>query len=81
MKEKFNIPAINNQLEALAIHLGIDSDIEQELSTIEQVSISWNIHTYIHDNQTYDVSHSNYLPHWTYVQFNWNIWSVVTKSK
>ncbi len=56
---------IGKNFEALAIHLGVDSDIEQKLSTIEQVNISWNIHTYIHDDQTYDVSHNRWI-FWRY---------------
>ena len=60
MKEPFDIPAINNRLEALALYLGIDSDVDSEIATVHfQGTIGERyreIHHYTHQGQSYLVA-------------------------
>jgi hypothetical protein len=80
MTKPFDIPAINNRLEALANHLGINSEVESELSTIEQKHTTGPVHTYMHNNFMYFVAHSAYgLAADKLVEFNSNLWAVLAQ--
>lgn len=82
MKKAFDIPAINNRLEALAKYLGINSDIEAELSAIEQRHTATPVHTYIHNETMYFVANSNYgLAADKIIEFNSNLWSVLAQKE
>ena len=53
----FNIPAINNELESLALHLKVDPDL------IDVLSVKNDIHHFTYNNKKYAVAHrSKNLP-------------------
>tara|TARA_B110001454_G_C12621464_1_gene393029 strand:+ start:167 stop:721 length:555 start_codon:yes stop_codon:yes gene_type:complete len=82
MKKSLDIPAINNKLEALAKFLGINSEVEAELSTIEQRHIISPVHTYKHNNTMYYVANSSYgLGADKLVEFNSHHWSILAEKK
>lgn len=82
MSKAFDIAGINNKLEALAKHLGIDSDSEVELSAIEQRHTSGMVHTYVHEEIMYFVANSAYgLAADKLVEFNSNHWSVLAQKE
>lgn len=55
-KKAFDIPGINYQLEALAIYLNVNSDIESEFKSIEVLSVCDRMHRFKHKGMTYSVS-------------------------
>lgn len=82
MNKSFEIPAINNHLEALAKHLGINSDIDAELSAIEQRHTATPVHTYKYKGTMYFVANSAYgLAADKLVEFNSNHWSVLAQKE
>lgn len=77
MKAAFAIPAMNNQLEALAIHLGIDSSVDSLMSQIDQRVTSGAIHSYKYNDTFYVVGHiSSGVDSKAAISFNSNLWCV-----
>ncbi|MEH6454889.1 MAG: hypothetical protein V7749_01075 [Cocleimonas sp.] len=80
MKTAFDISPINNELEALAIHLGINTDIDSEVSSIEVIDFSNGIHRFKYAQKVYVVAHVSYgLPTDLTIDFNSCLWSITTK--
>tara|TARA_B100000809_G_C15026530_1_gene490353 strand:- start:137 stop:415 length:279 start_codon:yes stop_codon:yes gene_type:complete len=76
-RKAFNIPAINNQREALAKHLGVNSDIESDFATIVVLDVSDGIHRFSHNDKTYLVTgQSSKLKSDAMVEFNSSFWAV-----
>lgn len=77
MKAAFAIPAINNHLEALAIHLNIDSSVDSLMSQIEQRVTSGVIHSYKYQDAFYVVgSISSGVDSKAAISFNSSLWCV-----
>ena len=75
--EAFDIPAINNKLEALAIHLGVDPDAD-----IESLDVDGDVHRYRHQGVIYEVAHSSHgLKADKLLNFNSNLWSLKIHDK
>lgn len=82
----FDIPGINNKLEALAIHLGLDSDNDEHIKTVEVLDKDEpyyrEIHRFMHNGNMYHVSSlgrsrlSKGFECDAAVQFNSNIWAI-----
>lgn len=79
MERASNLSPINNQLEALALHLGINSDIEVELSTIEHKNTETPVHTYKHKGALYSVGRiSNGQSADKIIEFNSSLWAITS---
>lgn len=81
MKQAFNIPGINNQKDAFAKHMKINSDIDSELSKIEENgvygSIGRQVHCFRFDGQLYSVASSTVgLAVDKLMEFNSNLWAI-----
>lgn len=86
MQKAFNIPGINNRLEALAKYLGVNTDIESELSTIEVIYSPTTPGVYVHKFKyhgvTYFVANNSYgLAADKVVQFNSSFWSIMSQKQ
>jgi hypothetical protein len=84
----FNIPAINNHQEALAIHLGINSDNADELRQIKMLTINEapaingvKVHSFQYQGETYTVtSFGPKVKAQAVVNYNSNLWAVNKES-
>ncbi len=77
----FNIPAINNQLEALAVHLKLDSDNPEDTSKIEcldaDVAGYREIHRFKFDGKIFHVSNASKKHEFdAIVSYNNNYWRI-----
>ncbi|WP_025562866.1 hypothetical protein [Psychromonas sp. SP041] len=79
-QKPFNIPAIDNQKEALAKYLKIDTDIVGNLEKIIRVSVKWPEQKFEVDGKFYIVSSSqsgHKDSETVSIQFNSNLWLIV----
>ncbi|WP_339673857.1 hypothetical protein [Dasania marina] len=73
----FDIPAINNQKEALAIHLGIDSDDDEQFKQISELGVLGFEHSFAYKGKKYTVEHSRLgVTGDRVVNFNSNNWVI-----
>ena len=73
-KKAFNIAGINNQLEALAQFLHIDTDTAQH--AIQVVDYCEGVYIFRVKRKLYKVSHSSVLSSGVRVFFNSSLWSI-----
>ncbi|WP_455233174.1 hypothetical protein [Geopseudomonas aromaticivorans] len=79
MKAPFNIQAINNELEVLAISLGIADDNDQERSKIEVLGEQGVIRKFKYNDEVYSVARMGLLPGVkTAIEFN-SSWYTIQK--
>jgi len=77
----FSIPAINNQLEALKFHLGIDEDDDDSVKAVESDNHSYScVRRYNYNGQEYLVASINSeLKGDVAVSYNSSLWVVKKK--
>ncbi|MFT6906988.1 MAG: hypothetical protein ACJAS1_003662 [Oleiphilaceae bacterium] len=71
-----NIPAINNELEALAVYLEINTGSDAELARFGKLNEIDGVHFYRVENIVYMVAHTSRLKADKTVFFNSSSWSV-----
>lgn len=73
----FNIPTIDNQLEALARTLGINTDDDSQLAKIRREGLSEGVHSFSFNGKKYRVAHNSLgINSDKTVEYNSSLWSV-----